>query len=247
MFDLIPLPSAWDIPVAAGVPALLGHSIGRGLSASASTALGGILQDWTTAQASRHWGIFDQTNKNVLTAARVLGVEYEASYTISDAPLEDGAFASYNKVKRPYSARVLFVCDGTENGSGALPGSRTSILKTGRSDAGQAVRTSFLNTLERIVQDTALYTVVTPEKTYLNANIVGYRWRREARQGVTMLIAEVALQEVRNTGTRMFRRTKTPDGACVVPIGTVQGSAADKSIQDQIKALPVVDVKASGL
>ena len=128
-FAPIPLPSAWDVPVAAGVSAVLGQSIGAGISATASTALGGIIenaafgqpktptpQKGPVNQAPIRWGIFDNKNRQFATTAHVMGVDYENGYSVPNAPLTDGSFAAYNKVKHPYSARVILVCDGTESG-----------------------------------------------------------------------------------------------------------------------------------
>lgn len=60
--------------------------------------------------------------------------------------------------------------------------------------------------------DTNLYAVITPEKKYDSVNIIGHRWMREARQGITMPVVEIALQEVRITGSTQFASTRMPQG-----------------------------------
>ena len=75
---------------------------------------------------------------------------------------------------------------------------------------GQYVRASFLSTLERLCADTHLYSTVTPEFTATNVNILGYRWRKESRSSVTMLMAETMIQQIRNTGTAACTNTTQP-------------------------------------
>ncbi|WP_046901584.1 phage baseplate protein [Gluconobacter oxydans] len=242
-FTNVTMPSIWDIPAAVGVPALLGQSIGAGVDASASIALAGVVQSWTVNQAAKKWGIYQNTRdpltgqtgtENVLSAAHVHGVEYESSYAVSDAPQEKGAFISYNKVKAPYNARVTLICDGSETGSSGLLSSLTSLISGLTGGAGVSVRQDFLSTLERIVADTNLYHVVTPERTYINANIVGYRWRRTSENGLTMLVAEVALQEIRKTAVSTFTNTAQPQGAASIQGGTVQGTTPSTAVQSAV-------------
>ncbi|MBN3867522.1 hypothetical protein [Gluconobacter kondonii] len=233
-FPNVTMPSVWDIPVAAGVPALLGQSISAGVDASASTALAGVVENYITSQAAKQWGIFDSTNTQLLTSGRVMGIEYENSYMVSDAPLEGGAFASYNKVKVPYNARVIMVCDGSETGSDGLLSAITKLIPNLSGATGQHVRASFLSTLESICADTNLYSVVTPEFTATNANILGYRWRRESRSGVTMLMAEIMIRQIRNTGTAAYTNTAQPQGEQAVQNGTVQTTTPTLPVQTSV-------------
>ena len=52
------------------------------------------------------WGIFDQSGDPVITADTIVEVGYRREYRISDFPVEEGSFASYNKVQTPYDVRV---------------------------------------------------------------------------------------------------------------------------------------------
>ncbi|MBF0858160.1 hypothetical protein HKD24_02900 [Gluconobacter sp. LMG 31484] len=238
-FADVALPSVWDIPVAVGVPALLGQSIGAGVDASASAALAGVVESYITNQAAKQWGIFDSTNTQLLTSGRVMGIEYKNSYMVSDAPIAasdqvGGGFASYNKVKMPYSARVIMVCDGTETGSDGILSAITKLIPNLSGKTGQHVRASFISTLESLCADTNLYSVVTPEFTATNANILGYRWRRESRSGVTMLMAEIMIQQIRNTGTAAYTNTAQPQGEEAVQNGTVQTTTPSLPVQTSL-------------
>lgn len=233
--DSVSLPSVWDIPVAVGVPALLGQSISAGVDATASTALVGTYEKWMIRQQSKTWGIYNSSNAQILTAAHVIGIDYNIGYAISDAPLEEGAFTSYNKVKQPYQATVSMVCDGTESGSSSIVSSLESLvgISSGTS-SGINVRASFIKTLETIVADTNLYNIVTPEFTYTNANIIGYRFRRQTQSGVTMVICDIGIQEVRKTASLFYTSTKEPQGETTVQNGTVQTSTPSIPVQTSL-------------
>lgn len=231
----IALPSVWDIPTAVGVPALLGQSIGAGVDATASTALVGTYEKWMIQRQSKSWGIYDSSNAQILTAAHVIGIDYNIGYAISDAPLEDGAFTSYNKVKQPYQATVSMVCDGTESGSSSIVSSLESLvgISSGTS-SGINVRSSFIKTLETVVADTNLYHIVTPEFTYTNANIIGYRFRRQTQSGVTMVICDIGIQEVRKTASLYYVSTKQAQGEAAVQVGTVQTQTPSTAIDSAL-------------
>ncbi|QEO17209.1 hypothetical protein [Acetobacter vaccinii] len=228
--SLVPvtLPAVWDIPVAAGVPALLGPSVVSGARASASTLLASALDEALIAQADRQWGIFSTSNQPVLTSGRVRSVDVQHDSVIAQAPMEQQSFQSYNKVLLPGRYAVDMLCDGSSLGGGE--GSVLADLVAGAGLAGpvggQMVRTAFLATLDALVADVALYTVVTPEAVYANVNVVGYALRREARRGLTLLWAALQLQEVRLNSQTTAADTATPAGQAERSGGNVQAQDA---------------------
>ena len=207
-------PSVWNIPVAAGVPALMGQSVSAGVQASASVTVGSLLDDLQITQAASQWGIFTQDGQRVLTSAHVLSADMQTAWRIAEAPLEEGAFLSYSKVRMSRQHRIVMVCDGSE--AGMEDANAASLALDVLAGAGQAgalyVRAGFFATLEALEADTNLYAVITPEKKYDSVNIIGHRWLREARQGITMPVVEIALQEVRITGSTQFASTRMPQG-----------------------------------
>lgn len=236
-FPTIPLPSVWDLPVAVGVPALLGQSIGGGVSASASVILGQTISNIQIGYAAQHWGIFSG-NERILTAAHVCGIEHERRYQNSTAPTENGGFVSYNKVKYPHLTRFLMVCDGSESGSTASPDFR-QVLGSITGAAPLSVRKSFFDTLESLVADTNLYDIYMPERSYSNANIVGFRFRRDEREGVTMPVVEIELQEVRNSAVNAYAdpQTRSPSASEPVQAGQVQIQSLPNGMPDYVGLL----------
>lgn len=159
------------------------------------------------------WGIY-KAGVLALEADSILKLEYKGSARISNAPQEEGAFQSYNKVQAPYESRVMMTKGGSESD-----------------------RAAFLDALETIKKSTELYDIVMPEKSYLNANVTGYTFARSASSGVTLLRVEVMFEEVRQAAAPAFTTTtgggattttpaitapKSPTGADPVNAGTKQ-------------------------
>ena len=128
------------------------------------------------------WGIYKSgTSTLAINADSIVKVEYKAAARIATAPQEDGAFQAYDKVQTPYESRVMLTKGGSESD-----------------------RAAFLDSLETAKQSTDLYDIAMPEKSYHNANIVGYSLTRSARQGVTLLLVELVFEEVRQASAPQF-------------------------------------------
>lgn len=117
------------------------------------------------------WGIFDQSGNPILTVDSVASVEWLRDYHVSDYPQEEGAWASYNKVQTPYQAKVGFLIGPS--------------------------RRDFLNAVEAAAASLQFVSIVTPEVTYQNANLTHVHYRREVREGVTLIRVEVWAEEIR--------------------------------------------------
>jgi hypothetical protein len=164
------------------------------------------------------WGIYTRDGKPVLTGDATLSGDWRLEYRISDHPIEEGAFASYNKVQTPFDFRLTFACDGS--GGGALGAALQHPTR--------ANRTTFLQAVEREAASLTLYTVVTPERFYPSANITHADYRREGHSGATLIKVDVWLQEVRVTATTAFSQTKTAEGAATQDNGDTQPKVPTK-------------------
>lgn len=132
------------------------------------------------------WGVFQQNGTPALVADSVASVDYVREYSVSDYPQEMGAFESYNKVQQPFDSKVTILSSLT--------------------------RQQLLNTLEPIVASLALVSVVTPEVSYPSANLTGYKLRRTVRSGVTLIVVDLSLKEIRVTATTASAGTQRPVG-----------------------------------
>lgn len=188
-----------DVPAAPGVPPVLRDSSSPHEDVHAQQLTDS--PDIST-QAARQWGIFGAGGGTVVEADNVASLDYSIEYRVPDYPIAGGKFESYNKVATPYEIHV-------------------SLSKGGP----LAERQAFLKTIEALVPSLDLYSVVTPEQTYLNANITSARLARTSTNGAGMLTVEIGLIQVRQSATQKFTNSKAPSGADAQDGGGVQAKA----------------------
>lgn len=204
---LIPFP---DVPNVAGVPALARSAINPVA----------ILTNFALADAvgfvkniiSPVWGVFDTSGNEVLFPDSFLGIEYKNGSRVSDYPVEKGAFASYNKVDTPWDVRVRMAVG-------------TSI----------EARSAFLATVDSMLHSTNLFDIVTPETVLLTGTLDNVDYRRDSKNGVSLLTVELWFTEVREIDAAQFSaadpnpiaadNTQSVSGASPVSDGQVQAIA----------------------
>lgn len=174
------------VPIAPGVPPVLRNpnfvpAVVSLLVADAVQALLGLL--------SPQWGIF-QNGVRVLTPDTVATFGYRQGWNVSDYPLEQGAFESYDKVATPYESRVRMATGG---------------------NAGE--RGAFLTEVQAIANSLLLYDIVTPERVFSSANVTRFEMVRSPREGLGILVVDIFLVEMRITATQQFSNTKDASGA----------------------------------
>lgn len=221
MSDIIPLLSAPDVPIMAGVPAILGAVDGLAdLSAYADFAEGAAL---VTAEnmvgqylAGQQWGLFDTSGNALFPNALVLQIGLNSTATISMGPVEQESFVSYNKVDNPTQYQLGLCFEGSISD------------KKAQLDALLALRKGL-----------DLITVRMPEYTGTSCNVIGVTTTRSAQQGADLLMLMVAVQEVRTYATTTYRATQTGYAAQTDDRGVVQ---AQTPTADQLSAIYPVGV-----
>lgn len=181
---LIPYP---DVPKLPGVPAL-SRSNNAQFVAAALTIVGELLP---LNLFGPRWAIVNNTGSTQLTPDSFVDFEYREEHKIPNYPIEQGSFQSYNKVALPFDARVTVTCAGK---------------------LGGMTKQAFLAAIEKLLASLDLVTIVTPDGNYPNCNLVHADYRREARQGATMIIAQLWFQEVR-VAQQPSAPTAQPSGA----------------------------------
>lgn len=155
------------------------------------------------------WGVFTQFGIPVLLVDTVYSVKYQNTSMVSQAPIERGTFASYNKVQDPYQATVALVKGGGD----------------------ATARGAFLAQIEALSRSTLLFNIVTPEFVHANASIVGYDYAREPNSGARMIVANVHLQEIRETTVLTETvETENPEDSPILQNGEVQPQSVPDSI-----------------
>lgn len=191
----MPLIDFLNVPAAPGVPALA-----RSVTVPTTlTGLVGLASEILTDFLGSQWGIYDDSGAPALLPDSYLEVHFKNDERQAVYPMEEGSFATYNKVNTPFDCRVK--------------------MSIGSDIVG---RTAFLAACDAMLKSTNLYTVITPERSYSNASVVNTMYGRTRRDGVTMIIVELWFQEVRTTALMLLPSTAQPDGADSVSDGQVQ-------------------------
>lgn len=164
----IPYPNVPKLP---GVPALARSNNAQFVGA-ALTILGEILP---LGLFGTKWGIVDKNGSSVIVPDSFVDFEFREERKIPNYPIEQGSFQSYNKVAMPFDCRVTVSCSGN----------------------GKMSKQAFLTAIQKLLNSLDLVSVVTPNITYNNCNLVHVDYRREARQGATLILAQLWFQEVR--------------------------------------------------
>jgi hypothetical protein len=145
--------------------------------------------DTTALDNTPTWSITDASGNALLQPDSVIDFEYRGERKIPIYPIEGGSFQSYNKVPMPYDARMTVSCNGN----------------------GAQTRDEFLSAIDALLDSLDTAVITTPDKAYDSVNLVHADYRREARQGVTLLMVQLWFQEIR-VAIQGQTQTAQPDG-----------------------------------
>lgn len=225
---LIPFPNIPAVPGVPDIPRLPG-SINEAVQITLGAAQGFL---YRLFQVETQWGIFDSSGKALGDPAILSGfigslvesvgigstlstgtVDFVKEVNVADFPLERGSFASYNKVERPANPVVQLRVAGSERD-----------------------RRKFLEDIDAACKSTDLYSIVTPEVTYLDYSIERYNYSRRDKGGVTMLAVDISLREVRQVSASFatsqrgeINQPQSSSASPTVDNGKVQAATPDKS------------------
>jgi hypothetical protein len=144
------------------------------------------------------WGLYLDGVPAVI-ANSVIAFRYKVDWRISKAQLEQGAFASYNKVQVPFDVQLRFASNGSQEDRQAL-----------------------LDSVAAIIGSLELFDAVTPEVTYSNVNPTHYDYQRTATDGQGMLIVDVYCEFVNIGAEASFGDTQSPGASPQVNNGQQQ-------------------------
>lgn len=172
----------------------------------------------------------------VLTPDSVLSLEWHGEERVSDYPVQNGQFVSFNKVAVPFDLRMVVTCQGLNYLQEALS-SVTQVLDQALGQLGLAFgqpmsRDAFLKQLDAMLDSTDLYNIVTPDKVYPNVNLVAYNHAKKSDEGGTLIIAELMFREVRESISANYSNaivSSNASAASPVNLGTVNGTSSAPS------------------
>lgn len=176
MSTVIPTPQFPDVPQQPGVPQLI-RSPFAGAGQTPLPILSPAIETFlfrAFLNRAPVWGVFNAQNQKVIGADSVQSLDNRNEWKIPDFPIQDGSFASYNKVIVPFEVSVR-------------------LMKTGTLSDRQL----FLQQIKQIAGDTNLYTIVSPEVSYLNCNIMRYEvMRRDQRDAYALWEVDLYFRQI---------------------------------------------------
>jgi len=179
-----------------GFPVLKSGQIPAPITSVLSSAIGSL---WSALFPGDKWGIFEagsETAKVEVDSIVEMGINGSAE--ASSYPIESGSFTSYNKVRNPTAMLIRVTKEGTA--------------------AQRAYITDWL--LDNL-NLTSQFDIVMPEKRYNGFTLVEYRILRGASSGAGMIVADLMVQEVRETQV-VYSNSKITDPNNVPPTPTAR-------------------------
>lgn len=164
------------------------------------------------------WGVFDSNFNSVVSADSFMSFQFRKESNIPTFQVQDGKLAAYNKVQLPSTESVKI----TKGGS-------------------KADRAALIRQLDALQASLENFTIVTPERSYLNVNCATYELTRKDK-GDAYFFSDVELffQEIPTTSTVYITTatTSTVDAqqaSAQPPVGqgVLQSSAVSVAAQAQ--------------
>lgn len=252
-----------DVPKLPGVPQLVRATTAIQAAVLPVVNLGaGIAQLALSITAKPKWGIYKyvapshptpvatpadgELEEIVITATRkpqapviepdsIFRIGYEQEYTLPSNPIQDGSFATFNKIATPYEIQLRMIKGGS------------------LSD-----RAKFLDDLETVGSSLDLYRILTPERTYQPVNISSFSLNREGREGAYFFTeVDITVKEIRqvkaqyssvgSSGDATTANAQDPSALPTTNLGTLNGVTPDTSVQGKISNALVPFKAASNL
>jgi hypothetical protein len=152
------------------------------------------------------WGVFDSQGNSTIQPDSTVKFRYSRRYEVARYPIIKGSFASYNKVINPYEIELRFTKGGE-----------------------QSDRRIFIHGLEQLVASIELFTVLTPEEVYQNANPTHFEINREGGRGafwladVSLFFEEILQSQAQYTTTAVnLPNADSPAAQPTSNVGSVQ-------------------------
>lgn len=187
----MPLIEFPDVPLAAGVPDVARQAVTQAVGTLPEITVAADRDTVDYIQSPTAWAILYENGTPALEPDSVAAIDNRSEQRLVGHPVEQGSFNTINKVATPYEVRLRLTCSGN----------------------GPMTRDSFLAQLRTLVDGIDLLTIVTPDEVFESANLTHIDYRRESRNGVSLLTVDAWFEEVRQAGANPTTSTIAPSGA----------------------------------
>ncbi len=205
------IPAYPSVPNLPGVPAIQRQP---GASYVAAGAL--LLSDLFATPPVPRWGIIDAKYNFQIDADSFVSMTFDHDMQVSDFPVEQGSFESYNKVHKPYSGTVSLAKGGNESD-----------------------RTHFLIQLKNALASLMSLYILVPEGTAGPVTLTSYSYERAAHKGATLLIAHIRFEQIRISPPVAYGAPTTTVPASAKTLTTSTGLPDPTAVQNPTAAAGV--------
>jgi hypothetical protein len=217
-----------NVPNLAGVPQLARAAAGFAYLPAPTLGTQAPLQALFHATlAAPVWGVYDSEGNQAIEHDSMRSFDYRAEWAVADFPVQDGGYASYDKVTRAFDASVTLVKGGSASD-----------------------RTNFLNQCETVAGALQFYQIFTPEKHYLNVSCTRMELSRRETNRAFFVEVELFFREIREvTAQYSSTATATQNASApqaLPPANTGPVQPATPSVQSAAGAAVAVSHGASG-
>lgn len=130
-------------------------------------------------RALGQWSLNKASGERVVEFTSFISMDLRDEYNVVTGPVEEGSFASYNKVAAPLEIDVSLGVEGDD-----------------------ATLSMALDALNKLTGSTEIVSLVTPEIEYCDMNLRSVSYRRRREDGLGVLWLDLKLIEVRQVETQ---------------------------------------------
>jgi hypothetical protein len=212
----VAVPQFPSVPALPGVPQLV-RALGAltaPLPANISTVVQAPNMPLSLSLAAKTapvWGIFDVDGAPVISPDSIMDFNYRSEFRISDYPVQAGQFSDYNKVAVPFEIPIRMVKGSTLDD-----------------------RTQFIQECEIVVASLDLYTVITPERTYVSVNPTRFEYSRRETSGAFFIEAEMYFRQIQQVTPQYSSTTSAAANTSNATLPGAQPQTSLGLVQPQI-------------
>ncbi len=126
------------------------------------------------------WTLLDEGGETAVTFTSFVDISLQSEGQALSYPVEEGSFANYNKVDKPFDIRVTLATQGSDSDFEYI-----------------------LARLDEYKREAVKLSVSTPSRLYESMTLATYSYRRSREAGAGMLTVELSLVEVREVETQV--------------------------------------------
>lgn len=120
------------------------------------------------------WTVADEKGMDLIEFTSFIGLSVTSDSDAPKQPVEQGGFYTYNKVASPVEATVTLAVQGDN-----------------------ATFQRVLDTLHTFTREARFISVITPEREFPSMTLTSFNYGRKGDEGISMLVVELKIREVR--------------------------------------------------